>query len=211
MPSSNFSQSSRILSCILTVLLVYSLQGSVVQTAAKNNTSLRLLDVNTNPIAHVHVTALRTSTHSPQSSGYTSLDGITSLELTPGEYYFTGDISELKNRAPYAADVKNLKMTTLYFISKPFIISNSSGLIDLTIDSKSYINLVDIAGVKGFHVHISQEDLGIETTVRINANHNWLRLYLPTRLQYTIQKADGFLPMQWPIYAAPGLQFTFSP
>jgi hypothetical protein len=211
MSSNNCCQSSRILSFILTVLLVYVFHGSVVQATANNNISLRLVDVNTKPIAHILLTAWRTNILSPQSSGYTGLDGKTSLKLAPGQYYFTGDITELKSRAPYAAGQNNLNMTTFYFISKPFIVSDNSECIELAIDSASYINLVDIAGIKGFQIQISQRDLGIETNVRLNANHNWLKLYLPTRMQYTIQKVDGILHMQWPIYAAPGLQFTFSP
>lgn len=201
----------RILSFILTILFVYLLQGSIGQATAKNNVSLRLVDVNMNPIAHVRLTAWRTNAFSPQKSAYTGLDGITSLNLPPGQYYFTGDITKLKNRAPYIDGLNNLNTTTLYFISKPFSISDNIEFIALKIDSANYINLVDIAGVKGFQVHISQSDLGIETNVCLNANHNWLKLYLPTRMQYTIQKIDGILHMQWPIYAAPGLQFTFSP
>lgn len=201
----------RILSFILTILFVYLLQGSIGQATAKNNVALRLVDVNMNPIAHVRLTAWRTNAFSPQNSAYTGLDGITSLKLPPGQYYFTGDITKLKNRAPYIDGLNNLATTTLYFISRPFSISDNIEFIALKIDSANYINLVDIAGIKGFQVHISQSDLGIETNVCLNANHNWLKLYLPTRMQYTIQKVDGILHMQWPIYAAPGLQFTFSP
>lgn len=205
------NQCFRILSFILTILFVYLLQGSVGQATAKNNVALRLVDVNMNPIAHVRLTAWRTNVFSPQNSAYTGLDGIASLKLPPGQYYFTGDITKLKNRAPYIDGLNNLATTTLYFISKPFSISNNKEFIALKIDSADYINLVDIAGIKGFQVHISQSDLGIETNVCLKANHNWLKLYLPTRMQYTIQNIDGILHMQWPIYAAPGLQFTFSP
>lgn len=205
------NQCFRILSFILTILFVYLLQGSVGQATAKNNVALRLVDVNMNPIAHVRLNAWRTNAFSPQKSAYTGLDGITSLKLPPGQYYFTGDITKLKNRAPYNDGLNNLATTTLYFISKPFSINDNIEFIALKIDSADYINLVDIAGIKGFQVHISQSDLGIETNVCLKATHNWLKLYLPTRMQYTIQKIDGILHMQWPIYAAPGLQFTFSP
>ena len=200
----------KVLLIVITLLGISSFPNSAVQAAANNTIQLRLLDVNANPIFHVRLTAWRVNSSHSQDSGNTGANGTASLHLPPGQYYVTGDITALKNRTAYAAGLKNNNTTTIYFISSPIIIGESTGIITLTIDNASFINIADISGRKGFQVHISQRDLGIETNVGVAANHNWLRLYLPIRMQYTIQQVEGILHLQWPIYAAPGLQFILS-
>lgn len=198
-----------LLAVVITILAIYSFQSPVVQAAVDNNISLRLVDIDNNPVARVNLKACRVNASYVQAEGCSDINGMIALKLPPGQYYFTGDITGLNNNPDYTAGLKNYNMATLYFISKPVAIGGNSGIIVLAIDNASYINIADIAGSKGFQVHVSQKKLGIETNVRLGANHNSLRLYLPTRMQYTIQQV-GALYLQWPIYAAPGLQFIIS-
>lgn len=177
--------------------------------AAHVPVALSLLDVNNRPVAHIRLAVWRINIPAPQAFVWTDAGGNASLTLEPGQYYVTGDITALKSLTPYGANRKN-DTTTLFFISKPYTVTWRPTAIDLRIDSKSYISLVDIAGKRGFQVHISQKKTGINTLIRLNANHDCLRLYLPTRLPYTIQNADGALQIEWPVYAAPNQQFTFS-
>ncbi|MBP2664084.1 MAG: hypothetical protein H6Q71_2032 [Firmicutes bacterium] len=198
---------------ILIIIIVFglsSLPSSIVEAVASNMIQLQLLDLNATPIPHMRLTAWRINTSHPQNSGYTGTSGTALLHLPPGQYYVTGDITALKNRTTYAAGLKNNHTTTLYFISTIFSVDENTGTMALTIDNTSYIDIADISGVKGFQIHLSQRNLGIETNVSTAGNHNWLRLYLPTRMQYTIQQVEGILHLQWPIYAAPGLQFILS-
>ncbi|AJQ25910.1 hypothetical protein [Pelosinus fermentans] len=198
---------------ILIIIIVFglsSLPNSIIEAAANNMIPLQLLDLNANPLSHVRLTAWRINTSHSQDSGHTGASGTALLHLPPGQYYVTGDITTLKNQTAYAAGLKNNHTTTLYFISTIFTVSENTKMSTLTIDNTNYIDIADISGVKGFQIHLSQRNLGIETNVSIAGNHNWLRLYLPTRMQYTIQQVEGILHLQWPIYAAPGLQFILS-
>lgn len=208
---SNMHYQQFIFKILIIIIFVLSfLPASSVEAIGSNMIQLQLLDMNANPIPHLRLTIWRINTSHSQDTGHTGASGTVLLYLPPGQYYVTGNITALKNRTTYAAGLKNNHTTTLYFISTIFTVDENTRTMALTIDNTSYIDIADISGVKGFQIHLSQKNLGIETNVSTAGNHNWLRLYLPTRMQYTIQQVEGILHLQWPIYAAPGLQFILS-
>ncbi|WP_371373778.1 hypothetical protein [Sporomusa aerivorans] len=197
----------KILAIILTVLTICFTATVAVQAAAGNTVRLRLVDANNSPVSRISLSAWQVNGPSAQATVYTGLDGTALLTLPPGKYYFTGDITNLKARAIYTRGLHNTNETTFYFISKPVVLGNKPENIVLTIDSADYINIVDIAKLQGFQLHISQKELGITANIRLGARHNSLRLYLPLRKEYIIQQVAGLSHMQWPIYATPGSQF----
>lgn len=190
----------------IAVVTICFVQNPLVQ-AAGNTVRLRLFDANKSPIARISLTAWQVNNTNAQGVVCTGLDGTVLFNLPPGQYYFTGNITELKTRTIYAKGLKNSNETTFYFISAPVIINNKPENVAFTIDSANYINITDIARLHGFKLHISQKDLGIGASIHLGADHNNLRLYLPLRMQYIVQQAEGISHMQWPIYAAPGAQF----
>ncbi len=188
-------------------LITYFAPSPVIAATTSNIILIRLVDANNNPIARVGLTAWWDNTACSQAFGYTGKDGVASLNLPPGQYYFTGDVTELRNRAVYTKDMQNMNGTTFYFISKPISINEKTENIIVMIDNTNYINIVDLAGLQGFQVHIRQKDLGISTNIHVRPQHSCLRLYIPQRMQYIIEQVEGISHMQWPIYATPGSQF----
>lgn len=199
--------SGKITALILTILVICLTPAIAAQAAAGSSVRLRLVDVNNSPVARISLSAWPVNAPAAQATAATGPDGAALLDLPPGKYYFTGDVTELKTRAIYTKGLPNTKETTFYFISKPVVIGNKPETLVLTVDSAEYINIVDIAKLQGFQLHISQKELGITANIRLGARHNCLRLYLPLRKEYIIQQVAGLSHMQWPIYATPGSQF----
>lgn len=179
--------------------------------SAANPVAVSLLDDSGARIANVRLAARIAGIDRPQDA-YESQEnsGRIVMNLPPGRYYFTGDVSVLNASPVYSANFKIHTKTMFYYISEPMDIAGDTREITLKVSSAKYIDVADIAGARNFSLHIHQAELGIDTTVDVHGSPNGVRLFLPVYKHYTFANLAAVLHLKWPVYVTPGLHFVFS-
>ena len=169
-----------------------------------------MVDDNGGLITNVRLAARQAGGHEIRAHGKAGKDGMISMMLPPGRYYFTGEVPVLASNPAYRINLKGRQKIMFYYISPPVEILEKAGEITLTISSANYIDVADIAGNRGFKIHITQHELGINTGLYAHGDATWLRLYLPMYKTYHLANPEGILHLKWPVFVTPGLQFVFS-
>lgn len=183
-------------------------QANAPQTV--NPTAVRLVDDSGDLITNVRLAARQVGGYEIRTHGKSGKDGMIPMNLPPGRYYFTGEVSVLQSNPAYRTNLKGRQKMMFYYISPPVEITEKAGEITLTISSVNYIDLADIAGNRGFRIHITQQELGISTDLHAHGDSTWLRLYPPMYKTYDLANPEGVLHLKWPVFVTPGLQLVFS-
>jgi hypothetical protein len=192
------------------LLAAFPLTTSANTLKTIHPTAVHLVDNTGSLIKNVQLSARHAGSNYVRNHSETKETGIALMILPPGRYYFTGNVSILNSRVPYFTKINSNHTMMFYYISEPVEITGNTREITLTINSADYIDVADIAGAKGFKLHVEQAELGINTVINVHSSSNGVRLFLPMRKTYNFANQQDVFPLEWPVHATPGLHFVLS-